>query len=112
MKQVGITPVVAIKDCSLLSASSTAYTAVSVPFKDLFPQCLELVRFDVLLILFTASFLLFSLLGLFLFLGGVPLFLNVLNISQLIENQNLFIFILKMRMSRNNRLNPNENHAQ
>ena len=112
MKQVGITPVVAIKDCSLLSASSTAYTAVSVPFKDLFPQCLELVRFDVLLILFIEGFFLFSLLGLFLFPTGIPLLFYIFNISQVIENQNLFIFILKMRMSRNNRLNPNENHAQ
>ena len=112
MEEVGITPMVAIKDCSVFSASSTAYTAVSVSFKDLFPQCLELVRFDVLLILFIEDFFLFSLFSLFLFPTGIPLLLNVLNISQLIENQNLFIFILKIRMSKTNRLNPKEYHTQ
>ena len=112
MKQVGITPMVAVQYRSVLSASTTAYTAVSVSLKDLFPQCLELVRFDVLLILFIESFFLFSLLGLFLFPTGIPLLLNVFNISQLIENQNLFIFILKIRMSKTNRLNPKENHTQ
>ena len=112
MEEVGITPMVAIKDCSVLSASSTAYTAVSVSFKDLFPQCLELVRFDVLLILLIESFFLLSLFSLLLFPTGIPLLLNVLNISQLIENQNLFIFILKIRMSKTNRLNPKEYHTQ
>ena len=112
MEEVGITPMVAIKDCSVISASTTAYTAVSVSLKDLFPQCLELVRFDVLLILFIEDFFLFSLFSLFLFPTGIPLLLNVLNISQLIENQNLFIFILKIRMSKTNRLNPKEYHTQ
>ena len=112
MKQVGITPVVAVQYCSVLFTSSTAYTAVSVSLKDLFPQCLELVRFDVLLILLIESFLLFSLFSLLLFSTGIPFLFYVLNTSQLIENQNLFIFILKMRMSKTNRLNPNENHTQ
>ena len=112
MEQVGITPMVAIKDCSLLSASSTAYTAVSVSLKDLFPQCLELVRFDVLLILLIEGFLLFSLFSLLLFPTGIPFFFYIFNVSQVVENQNLFIFILKIRMSRNNILNPKENHTQ
>ena len=111
MKQVCITPVVAIKYRSVFPTSSTAYTAVSVPFKDLFPQRLELVRFNVLLILLIEGFFLFSLFSFFLSLGGIPLLLNVLNASQVIENQNLFIFIPKMRMSKTNRLKDNEHHA-
>ena len=112
MEEVGITPMVAIKDCSVFSASSTAYTAVSVSLKDLFPQCLELVRFDVLLILLIESFFLLSLLGLFLFPTGIPFFFYIFNVSQVIENQNLFIFILKIRMSKTNIFNPKEYHAQ
>ena len=112
MEEVGITPVMTIQYRSVLFASTTAYTAVSVPLKDLFPKCLELVRFNILLVLLIEGFFLFSLLGLFLFLGGVPLLLNVLNASQVIENQNLFIFILKKRTNRNNRLKPKEYHTQ
>ena len=112
MKEVSITPVVAVQYRSVFPASATAYTAVSIPCKDLFPQGLELVRLDVLLILFIEGFFLFSLLGLFLFFGGVPLLLNVLNASQVIENQNLFIFTLQMMKNRNNRLNPKEYHTQ
>lgn len=112
MEQVSITPVVAVQYRSVFPASSTAHTAIPVPLEYLFPQRLELVRFDVLLILFIQGFFLFSLLGLFLSLGGVPLLLNVLNASQVIENQNLFIFILKKRANRNNRLKPNEYHVQ
>ena len=112
MEEVGITPMVAIKDCSVFSASSTAYTAVSVSLKDLFPQCLELVRFDVLLIFFIEDFFLFSLFSLFLFPTGVPFFFYIFNVSQVVENQNLFIFILKIRMSKTNRLNPKEYHTQ
>ena len=112
MEQVSITPVVAVQYRSVFPASATAYTAIPVPLEYLIPQRLELVRFNILLVLLIEGFFLFSLLGLFLSLGGVPLLLNVLNASQVIENQNLFIFILKKRMNRNNRLNPNENHTQ
>lgn len=112
MEQVSITPVVAVQYRSVFPASSTAHTAVAVPCKDLFPQRLELVRFDILLVLLIQGFFLFSLFSLLLFLGGVPLLLNVLNASQVIENQNLFIFILKKRMNRNNRLKPNEYQVQ
>lgn len=112
MKQVSITPVVAVQYRSVFPASSTAHTAVSVPCKDLFPQHLELVRFDILLVLLIQGFLLFSLFSLLLFLGGVPLLLNIPNASQVIENQNSFIFILRKRMNRNNRLSANEYQTQ
>lgn len=112
MKQVSITPVVAVQYRTVFPASTTAYTAIPVPLEYPIPQHLELVRFDVFLILFIQGFLLFSFFSLFLSLGGVPLLLNVLNASQVIENQNLFIFILKKRANRNNRLNPNEYQVQ
>lgn len=111
MEEVGITPMVAIKYRSVLSASSTAYTAVSVPLKDLFPQRLELVRFNILLVLLIEGFFLFSFFSLFLFPTGIPFLFYIFNTSQVIENQNLFIFIPKMRMSKTNRLKDNEHHA-
>lgn len=112
MEQVSITPVVAVQYRSVLPASTTAYTAVSVPFKYPVPQRLELVRFDILLVLLIQGFLLFSFFSLFLSLGGVPFLLNILNASQIIENQNSFIFILRKRMNRNSRFSANEYHTQ
>ena len=43
---------------------------------------------------------------------SVMAFFYIFNVSQVVENQNFFIFILKIRMSKTNRLNPKEYHTQ